>query len=358
MNHKERFIAAINHREPDRVPIDVWYTPEMADRVTPEAIGLPANHYDKGIHPLAVRLGHDAIKTTIGPCSSYYLSNADYYTDEWGIGWKRIRYDEGCYYTEPVGHPLEEADRLSRFVIPNFSEEARYEQVKHLIDRYGDEYGIIGEVACTLFELSWYLRGFDRVMIDFIKNKGFMHEYLDKLQEWVRIAGGRLVELGVDVIFLGDDFGMQDRMMVSPEIFREFFKPRYAALFEGYRRIDPDVKIAFHTDGNVEPILPDFVEIGLDILNPVQPQSMNPARLKRDFGDRLTFWGTIDNQYTMPFGSVQEVVDEVMERLRDVTPGGGLLIGPSHNVQPNTPMKNLKAFYQTVMKYGRYPIRL
>lgn len=122
--------------------------------------------------------------------------------------------------------------------------------------------------------------------------------------------------------------------------------------------MNPDVKIAFHTDGNVEPILPDLIEIGLDILNPVQPQSMDPAELKKRFGDKLTFWGTLDNQYTIPFGSIQEVVDEVRTRLRTVAPGGGLIIGPAHNVQPNTPIENLSAFYRIVREEGTYPIRL
>jgi len=108
----------------------------------------------------------------------------------------------------------------------------------------------------------------------------------------------------------------------------------------------------------VEAIIPDLIEIGLDILNPVQPQSMDPAKLKKRFGDKLTFWGTLDNQYTIPFGSIQEVVDEVRTRLRTVAPGGGLIIGPAHNVQPNTPIENLSAFYRIVREEGTYPIRL
>jgi len=358
MKHKERFLMAVNHQEPDRVPLDVWYTPEMAKQVTEKSAGLVGDSYCGESCPLAVALDHDAIKFTVGPCTGFYLSDADYYTDEWGIGWRRVRYGKGWYYTEPVDHPLAEADRLDDYKLPDFNDERRYAAAQELIDRYGQEYAIIGEVACTLFELSWYLRGLKQVLIDLVRNKAFMHEYLTKLKQWIQVAGAKLVGMGVDVIFLGDDFGMQDRMIVSPAIFREFFKPIYAELFSEFKRMNPDVKIAFHTDGNVEPILPDLIEIGLDILNPVQPQSMDPAKLKKRFGDKLTFWGTLDNQYTIPFGSIQEVVDEVRTRLRTVAPGGGLIIGPAHNVQPNTPIENLSAFYRIVREEGTYPIRL
>ena len=348
----------MSHEEPDRVPIDVWYTPEMIDRLVDEwplrLQGSPANRNQQA----SIALEHDAIKATIGPCSSFYLSDQEYYTDEWGIGWRRVRYAGDCYYTEPTNHPLSDAKKLDSFELPNFAEEQRYTEIQGLLTRYGSEYVIIAEVACTLFELSWYLRGLQRVLMDFVNNKDFMHEYLAKLRQWIETAGKKLASMGVDVIFVGDDFGMQDRMLVSPQVFRDFFKPIYAELFQEFKKINPDVKIAFHTDGDVEPILPDFVEIGVDILNPVQPQSMDPAHLKKRFGKKLTFWGTLDNQHTVPFGSAGEVEKEVLQRLRDVAPGGGLIIGPAHNVQPITPIDNLRTIYGTVMDKGRYPISL
>ncbi len=363
MNHKQRLLMAVNHQEPDRVPIDVWYTPEMKQKMTYYLVNEgrlnKSGTENKGEpDPVFLDLDHDMLITTIGPCSGYYLEDSNYYTDEWGIGFRKVEYQEGSYYTEPVDHPLKDLKDPNEISIPDFTKEERYRIAKYLIQHYGNTHAIVAEVACTLFELSWYLRGMKRVMMDFRQNKDFMHAYLNELKEWVRIAGTRLVEMGVDVIFMGDDFGMQDRMLVSPETFREFFKPIYANLFANFKKINPKVKIAFHTDGNVKPILPDFIEIGLDILNPVQPQAMNPAELKKKFGDKLTFWGAIDNQYTMPFGNVQEVIDEVKSRLKKVAPGGGLIIGPSHNVQPNTPIENMMAFYETVKKHGKYPISI
>jgi len=104
--------------------------------------------------------------------------------------------------------------------------------------------------------------------------------------------------------------------------------------------------------------LSDFIDIGLHILNPVQPQSMDPAKLKKEFGNALTFWGTIDNQRTMPFGSVEDVINETKLRLRTVAPGGGLILGPAHNVQPQVPIENIMAFYDTAKRFGTYPINI
>ena len=214
----------------------------------------------------------------------------------------------------------------------------------------------MGGAACTLFELSWYLRGLQTVLMDMLTEKDFMHAYLDHLMGWIEATGSRLVELGVDIIWIGDDFGMQDRMLVAPELFREFFKPRYAKLFAEWKRINPNVKIAFHSDGCIYPIIGDLIEIGLDILNPVQPSSMDPAKVKKDFGDRLTLWGTVDVQNVLPFGTAEDVANEVKLRLRTAGKGGGLIIAPAHNIQPDVPLANILAFYDVAMKFGRYPI--
>ncbi|MFQ6067345.1 MAG: uroporphyrinogen decarboxylase family protein, partial [bacterium] len=162
--------------------------------------------------------------------------------------------------------------------------------------------------------------------------------------------------LGVDIIWIGDDVGMQDRMLMAPELWREFLKPRYGLIFEEFRRVNPEIKTAFHTDGYVEPVIPDFIEIGLDILNPVQPKSMDPAKLKKLYGDRLTFWGTVDIQEVLPFGTPSRVEEEVKLRLKTVGRGGGLIISPAHNIQPDVSINNILAFYHAARKYGRYPL--
>jgi len=360
MTHKERFLMAINHEEPDRVPIDVWYTPEAEKQflahLGEDTKNLSLYAADGGYLPHL--MDHDFLITWIGPCTSYYAQDTQEYYDEWGIKFRWVDTQTGNRYTEMIERPLADITDPEDFKMPDFKSEDRYKTSKEMIDKYGTEYGVMGGLACTLFELAWYLRGMDRVLEDMVANKDFVHAYLDRLLTWVVDAGTVLTGYGVDVIWIGDDFGTQDRLLISPDMFREFFKPRYVELFSILRKINPDLKFAFHTDGNVYPIIQDLIEAGVNILNPVQPQSMDPARLKKEFGKELTFWGTIDNQGTMPFGTVQDVIEETKERIRTIAPGGGLILGPSHNVQPQVPVENIEAFYNTVKKYGSYPINV
>jgi uroporphyrinogen decarboxylase len=359
VTHKERLLTAINHEEPDRVPICAWYTPE-AEKMLLHHLGVQSDKtetYKAAGGPLPLLMDHDFLISWVGPCTSFYADPAEEYTDEWGIGWKWFKYGAGGSYTEMVRHPLADIKDASEFSMPDFTREDRYAGVRSLVAEYGAEYGIMGGCACTLFELAWYLRGMEQVLADMVIEKDFMNAYLDKLMKWIDEAGTRMVGCGVDIIWIGDDFGAQDEMLISPQLFREFFKPRYAYLFEKWKAINPKVKIAFHSDGSIYPIIPDLIDVGLDILNPVQPKSMDPARLKREYGKHLTFWGTIDIQEVLPFGTVTDVVNEVKLRLRTVGKGGGLIISPTHNIQPQVPLENILAFYETAKTCGRYPIR-
>jgi uroporphyrinogen decarboxylase len=358
MTHKERLLTAINHEMPDRVPICARYTPEAEQNLL-RHLGVTSEQtetFKAAGSPLPILMEHDFLISWVGPCTSFYADPREQYTDEWGIGWQWFKNAAGGSYTEIVKHPLEDIRDPAEYQLPDFTRADRYDGTRKLIAEYGREYGIMGGAACTLFELAWYLRGLETVLMDLVTEKDFMHAYLDHLMRWIEATGSKLVELGVDIIWIGDDFGAQNRMLVAPALFREFFKPRYAKLFADWKRLNPGVKIAFHSDGNIYPIIGDLVEIGLDILNPIQPRSMDPARVKRDFGQHLTLWGTVDVQQVLPFGTVEEVSSEVKLRLRTVGPGGGLIIDPAHAIQPEVPLQNILAFYETARNYGRYPL--
>ncbi len=360
MTHKERLLMSLNHEEPDRVPISVRYTPEMEKKlleylgVKTEELSLHAS--DGGITPHL--MDDDVLISVIGPCTGFYLSDEQEYYDEWGIKWRCVENAAGGRYTEIAEHPLANIKDPSKFIIPDFKSEQRYTGTKKLVEKHGKEFAIFGGIPCTLFEISWFLRGMDRVMQDMILNKDFLHAYLDKLLTWSIDAGTELVKIGVDIIWIGDDFGAQERMLISPAMFREFIKPRYDRLFSLLKQINPNIKFALHTDGYVYPIIKDLIDIGLDILNPIQPKSMDPAKIKKEFGKHLTFWGTIDNQEVMPFGTVDDVVNEVKLRLKTVAHRGGLIIAPAHNIQPQTSLDKVLAIYETVKKFGQYPINL
>jgi len=233
MTHKERLLTAVNHKEPDRVPICAFFTPEIERKLLRHlgAASEETSTYQAVGGPLPILMEHDFLLTWMGPCTSFYADPAPEYTDEWGIGWKWFENGVGGSYTEMVKHPLADLKDPADFTLPDFTREDRYDGARQVLAQYGKEYAIMAGVPATLFELSWYLRGMQEVMEDLVLNKDFMHAYLDRLVTWVDIAGTRLVEMGVDLIWTGDDFGMQEQMIMSPALFREFFKPRYAKLY-------------------------------------------------------------------------------------------------------------------------------
>ncbi len=135
-------------------------------------------------------------------------------------------------------------------------------------------------------------------------------------------------------------------------------KPRYARLCREYKDTNPDIKIAVHIYGYIEPIIDDLIEVGVDILNPVQPLSMDPERLKKRYGRHISFWGAVDDQKVLPFGSPADVEKEVLLRLKQLAPGGGYILCSSHNIQPTTPPENIRAFYKAHKRFGSYPLDL
>ena len=168
-----------------------------------------------------------------------------------------------------------------------------------------------------------------------------------------------MIEIGAGILWVGDDVGMQSGMYISPQDFRDFLKPRYAHMFSEFRKVKKDIKIAYHSDGYMEPVIPDFIEIGLDILNPVQPSCMDPCEIKKKYGKHLTFWGTVDVQKVMPFGTSGEVISEVKERIKTVGPGGGFILCSAHCIQPTArAVDNIFAYYWAANKYAKYPINI
>ena len=217
-----------------------------------------------------------------------------------------------------------------------------------MIKNFKDEYWITGVTVTTMFEAAWALRGYERMLTDFVLNPELAERLLEIPYQYHLTAAKKLTSMGVDMIWIGDDVGGQNAMIVSPKMWRKFFKPRMANFIGSLKEINPDVKVAYHSDGNIYPIIPDLIEIGLDVLNPVQPASMDPAKLKEDYGDRLCFWGSIDEQHTLPFGSAADVTSEVKTRLQTIGKNGGLILGPTHHVQLDTPMENFWAMINTI----------
>jgi uroporphyrinogen decarboxylase len=354
MKHRDRVLTALNHEEPDRCPMQVSFTPEFADRLRKDldirGKKIHNPHGGGNTYELERSLGEDLILTSVGWANSYYQAE-DTYTDEWGVGWKSVRYQTlfgSGRYTEISRHPLADDHAIEQYIPPDPNRPELYLEADQVLRQFKQEYWIVGVTVTTIFEAAWALRGYEKLLSDFVLNPDLAERILNIPYQFHLTAAKKLVEMGVDMIWIGDDIGMQSRMLISPNHWRKFLKPKMADFIAALKCINPQVKVAYHSDGMIEPVIPELIEIGLDVLNPVQPRSMDPSRLKQAYGDRLCFWGSIDEQHTLPFGTPADVREEIITRLKTLGRDGGLILGPTHHVQLDTPMDNFWAMINTI----------
>jgi uroporphyrinogen decarboxylase len=342
--------------------MQISFTPEFASRLKQD-LGLTDEdfhnpHGGGNTYVIERRLDEDMLLTSVGWANSYYATDTysedgQTYTDEWGVTWRNTPYQTKFgvgHYTEMVGHPLAQDDAIDSYQPPDPNRPELYVEAERVIKEYKDEYWIVGVTVTTIFETAWALRGYEQTLVDLALKPDLIDRLFDIPYNYHLTAAKKLVELGVDMIWIGDDIGAQHNMLIAPQTWRRFLKPRLATFISTLKSIDPAVKVAYHSDGNILPIIPDLIEIGLDLLNPIQPRSMDPAEVKKKFGHKLCFWGAIDEQHTLPFGAPAEVKTEVLTRLETIGQNGGLILGPTHHVQLDTPLENFWAMVNTITK--------
>jgi len=351
MNSRERCIRAIEFEEIDRVP--------TVFRARPEVVSMLEEHLNaKGFDDICSKLDVDVrfapgialtggyipegVEIKEGPYeAAYTIGNDGEYElrkDRWGI---ISRWSSKTYTYQYVDHPLRTMV-LSDYKWPEVDEES-FENVKKYRNR-NEDYCVYGGVI-HLFEIAWQLTGFNELMVMMKRNESETERILDRLNEIRLKQAELLLEADVDVIVDGDDVGAQNTMIISPVLWRRFLKPRYKLLSDLIH--SKGKYFFFHSDGWIEPILQDLIEIGVDILNPVQPETMDPARIRELCRNRMAFEGTLSIQRTLPFGSVEDVRKEVGKRIRELE-STGLILGPSHSLQPDTPLENIIAIYDAV----------
>jgi uroporphyrinogen decarboxylase len=373
---RERVLAALAHREPDHVPLDIGGT---------DVTGINVQTYRRLLPLLRVPAPDDIpildVVTQIAALDEAVLDRVDahcrgffpsppstwrfapeedgkarWFTDEWGITW-RMPLPHGYYY-DIARHPLAAAtlEDVRHHPWPDPADPARRAGLRQALQaaRADGRYATIlsGISGGGPMELSAWLAGFSGFFTALIAEPDLADELLDraldiKLRFWQAV----LPEVApyVDIISESEDLGVQDRLMVSPRTFRGHIKPRLRQLIQGIRALAPHVKVLLHSDGAIAPILPDLIEIGVDILNPIQVSAAgmgDTAFLKREFGRDLVFWGAIDTQHVLPFGSPTEVAAEVRRRIDDLAPGGGYVMASVHNIQADVPAENVVAMWE------------
>ncbi len=277
--------------------------------------------------------------------------------DQWGIG----RVFDGRYYTMRE-HPLAgmtPREALAAYRWPDPRAEARIAGLPELAESYGGRYCLVLEgFREASFGLPSWIRGMTDFYMDLAGDPVFAHEFLDRTLEWnlevMHFVMGRIGKY-VDIFKFADDLGTQASLMISPDMYREFIKPRHARIVREMKKYG--VKVLFHSCGAVRPLIPDLIEIGIDALNPVQisAEGMEPAGLKRDFGGRIAFWGGgIDTQETLPRSTPEEVKEEVRRNMEIFKRGGGYVFAQVHNIQPDVPAENVIAMLEAYRECRDY----
>lgn len=386
MNSRERVEMALNHQEPDYIPSDLGATvmtslnvqayrslrrymglpevvPQVADVVQQLVeVDEDVREYFK-VDVRGVQPQRSAASTQIQIKDD--MLHYKYFYDEWGIGWKMPK-DDGLYY-DVFHHPLRNMQTmadLERYPWPDPVDPKRFvgvrERVRQAIEERHEPV-IIGGLCAGFVEMAGWMRGYEDYLIDFASNTSFLECFFDKILElkmayWEKM----LTEVGdlVTAVLESDDMGSQRDLLFSPRAYRQFVKPRHTKLYS-FIKAHSRAKVFFHSCGAIRKVLPDLIEAGVDILNPVQVNAvgMDSAELKRDFGKDLSFWGGgVDTQHVLGDGTVQEVRDEVRRRINDLAPGGGFVFATVHAIQRNVPPENVLAVWETLRQCDKYKV--
>ncbi len=365
MNSKQRVWTALTRQGlPDRVPLQFDLCRALADHFC-GVYGIPAHYttayyedvtYRLSNNDLRVAMGSDCVIVGAGLPRDYRhpVDDEGYIVNEFGM---KMR--QGPIYMEVIRHPMAGITtpaEVEDHPFPDPLADGRYDDAALYIDKYKDDYFIVGDMELTMFDMMQQLVGLEKLLVDMARSEPYVETLMDKCKDFALAVGKKLVSMGVDGVWTGDDFGAQNGMLISPRMWRKYFKERYRDVYAQLKAVNPAVMIMQHCDGAVAPILGDWVEVGLEVFNPVQPNvpGHEPEDLKSSFGDRMSFWGAIDQQRLLPFGTPAEIEADVRSKIDVLGRGGGYMVAPAHIIQADAPPENVLAFIDAVKKHGAY----
>ena len=377
MTSRERILKTLNFEEPDRVPFDLGSTGNtgitlIAYDILKRYLGLDSetkmiNKFLQLVQmdeELLTRFRVDTRGIVLGkPNNRKEKTYKDgRYEDEWGIVRKK---PASSFYYDVVKSPLEDEMSLKildKYVIPDPNDPGRIKGISERVKffRENTDAAIVLHIQGGFITTSQYIRGFENWFLDFALEPEILGELLDRTLEYqmdLTKAALAAVHGDVDIIHYGDDLGTQSGLMISPVSYRKIIKPRQARLFENAKKLTA-AKLLYHSCGSIIDIIDDLIEIGVDALNPIQhnTKGMDCEGLKKKFGKKIAFWGSIDTNHILPRGSLDEVKKEIKKRIEIFGPGAGFVINPIHNIQPDVPPENILAMVEAINEYGMYPI--
>lgn len=365
MNSRERVMTVFKRTGiPDRVPLQFDLCRRLTDDFG-QKYNIPVHYTTSYFEDVTYRISANELRIAMGsdcvivggslPSGySHPVPREGQIINEFGM-----LMEQGPLYMQTIEAPLATATSVQDVINHHFPDpyaDGRFDDAKKYTERYKDSYYIIGDLELTMFEMSWHHVGLEKFMVDMAMQEAYIFALIDRVMEFSIGIAKQLVEVGVDAIWFGDDFGAQNNMLISPRMWRKIFKPRYAELWQEIKALNPDLIIAYHTDGAVSPILDDLADIGMDVFNPVQPNvpGHDPQALKSDLGDRIAFWGAIDQQHLLVNGTADEIEADVAEKIQILGAGGGYLCSPAHIIQTDVSMDNVETFIAAVKEHGIY----
>lgn len=350
MNKRDNMLKALRRQDPEYVPHALTFCSSQIDELTRRTGSSdPFEYFDLAYRYIELN------PTVLKGQYDKYFDNLDElaYIDEWGVGWKHSTIAHLSGMSHPMKH-MTSLKEIEQFPLPDLLEDYRWEGFKAKVDAVKAQGLCAVYFAVQVFEPTWYLRGMEELLIDMYDDDEKAIACLERVTKIQEALCGKLAEAGIDIIVYGDDVGTQNSLLMSKDIWVKYCMPTMQRCINAAKSKNKDLLAFYHSDGWILPIIDDLIDIGVDILNPVQPECMDPKEIKKLYGDRLSFWGTIGTQTTLPFGTPAEVEESVKEMIETVGKNGGLVIAPSHIVEPEVPWENIVAFYETVKKYRVY----
>ena len=340
MNMRERVYRTVKFGQPDKVPLEIHYDIKTLEK------------YRLNIKKLINMYPNQFLVVQYTPPKGFKIT--DPYTekesiDEWGVVWTSD-VNQGI---RVISHPLESWDKLEEYAFPDINGTGRFDLAKNLLKTNKENKFTIGLVWFTFFERLWFLRGFKNCIMDIMQRDKRLYDLADRLMAFNMEAIKRTLELGIDAIWLSDDYGHQRGLIFPLKIWLDFFLPRWKEMFSAIHKGGAITML--HSCGNIEQIISYLIDAGLDVLNPVQPQAMNIDRLGEKYRGKICFFGGVDVQGTLPKGTKKDVEDEVKHLIWTLgDENGGYIGGTSHTILADTPFRNIKAMYKAFEKWGDF----
>ncbi len=353
MNKYQRFWAFANFESVDRVPRHASFVETLQLKMTEHLGKKPDDVYEMDSGTAVGLVPPEDYQTP--DYSVYfpeYLENPNFYIDANGCG----HLGHGCYHFTEYLSPLKKAQSFEEIEQYPFPDKTNWSdaQMRSVCEEAHAQGEYVTAAIGHMYESSWQVRGYQEFLVDLITQPDWAEYILDRYCENNKAVAAAAGRLGFDCLTTGDDVANQNNMMFSPEVWRRVMKPRWASVYEAARSEKADIQIWYHSDGNIEPILDDLVEIGVTILNPVQPECMDPVKIRKRFGKRLAFDGCIGTQTTFPFGTPAEMQSAVLELAEALDAlNGGLMLAPTHVLEPEVPPVNVVAFFDACEQLQR-----